>query len=269
MITSAACYILISSIFCLSEVKAEDFFRTYNTARFTLHIGSSPHKAPLRDVASIEKLAQGSLKVLNSTHEELVRIFNYQPKQRVVLRLLTPRDFRLETGAPSWTSAMYFRGQISVPLTAAAKNNPQELYRALRHEYVHAFIADLSDHKCPAWLDEGVAQIIEGRPNPLLGPALREWIKDNKAMPLSWLKNGFTTLNSEIVPAAYAESLLISRTLINRHGFKSVKKYLQSIKQGKNNEQAFASAFGVAQDKFELSLTAHIKRWAGSSQRNP
>src|SRR5690606_26447433 len=118
---------------------------------------------------------------------------------KVVLRFLPPEEFRRQTGAPEWTSAMYFRDEITIPLTKSTAWERDELDRALRHEYVHAVIAELSEYRCPAWLDEGVAQLLEGQVNPLLGPALRRWIALNPAIPLDWLQNGFTTLDSGYV----------------------------------------------------------------------
>ncbi|OVE80380.1 hypothetical protein BVY02_00285 [bacterium J17] len=164
---------------------------------------------------------------------------------------------------------MYFRNEITIPLSANKGINPHELERALRHEYVHAVIAELSGHRCPAWLDEGIAQFIEGHANPLLGPALRDWISENHAMPLGWLKDGFTSLNSELVPAAYAQSLFAARSLVNTLGFSAVTKYLKLLKAGVPENRAFKRAFQKSKSDFEDSLTAQIERWARSSREDP
>lgn len=249
---------------CVTAEAQGPRFRVYETPRFTLHVGlDAQPSAPV----SLDTVLNTALSSLNDTYEELTAAMNVQPRKKVVLRLLTPAEFRAETGAPEWTSAMYFRDEISIPVTANV--NLEELRRAVRHEYVHAVVAEISEHRCPAWLDEGLAQIVEGDVNPLLGPALRAWISGNDSMPLAWLQNGFTTLDSEVVPAAYAESLFATRLLLKRAGFKGVMKFITAMRVGTSHDVAFKRAFGQKQTDFERELTMRIAYWAASDEPQP
>lgn len=250
-----------------ATVRAESY-TTFDTPRFILHIGRPAEKRTGEEI-EIRTIASNSITVLNETFEELSRIFQAQPQKKVVLRFLSPKEFRKQTGAPSWTSAMYFRDEITIPLTKKTGMDSEELRRALRHEYVHAFIAELSDYRCPAWLDEGVAQLLEGQPNPLLGPALRDWIRSNPALPLDWLRNGFTTLDAEFVPAAYAQSLFATRKLVQELGLSAVTKYLALLHAKVPEEEAFRQAFGRTKAEFERELTPQIRRWARSNRKHP
>ncbi|MCB0325137.1 MAG: hypothetical protein KDD69_16245 [Bdellovibrionales bacterium] len=248
------------------RARAGSDYTTYTTPRFTLYIGSDSKPS---EPINADEVAEQSLKILNTTYEELSRIFRTQPKRKVVLRFLSPTEFRRQTGAPEWTSAMYFRDEITIPLTKANAWERDELHRALRHEYVHAVIAELSDYRCPAWLDEGVAQLLEGQINPLLGPALRRWVGLNPAIPLEWLQNGFTTLESAYVPAAYAQSLFATRKLIQQHGFQSVTNYLADLRKGVVERKAFERSFYRPKAQFERELTREMRRWAASREVNP
>ncbi|MCB0360370.1 MAG: hypothetical protein KDD44_12065, partial [Bdellovibrionales bacterium] len=205
--------------------------------------------------------------ILNENYEELSRIFAITPTRKVVLRFLTPEEFHAQTGAPTWTSAMFFQGEITVPLRSHGRVNSTQLRRALRHEYVHAVVAELSNNRAPAWLDEGIAQLIEGQPNPLLGPALRKWISHDSPLPLNWLENGFTTLDEKLVPTAYAQSLFATRTLVNSHGFPAVTAYLKRLGDGTESDVAFEEVFGKPLNDFERQLAPLVERWAQS--RNP
>lgn len=118
-------------------------------------------------------------------------------------------------------------------------------------------------------MDEGIAQLIEGPPNPVLGPALRRWIAEEEPLPLSWLEGGFTTLDSSVVPAAYAQSLFATRTLVNSSGFAAVRKYLAALKQGWTPQAAFYQAFNQPQADFEQQLGPMIRRWAKSHSPQP
>ncbi len=243
-------------------------YQAYSSPRFTLYIGTN-HGSTLRKHPVVKDVAQNTISVLDETYEEISRIFGRKPESNVVLRFLSPAEFRDETGAPSWTSAMFYRGEITIPLAPKAGINLAELRRAIRHEYTHAVVAELSNYRCPAWLDEGLAQLIEGEPNPLLGPSLRKWIGANDAMPLDWLQNGFTALESGIVPAAYGQSLFATRSLINRLGFSAVISYLDALKKEVPEKEAFLSAFGSTEGDYEKELTSQMQLWARSSAVHP
>ena len=103
----------------------------------------------------------------------------------------------------------------------------------------------------------------------MLGPALRKWIKTNNSIPLDWLQNGFTLLDDNVVPTAYAQSLFVTRTLVNRYGFSSLRDYLLELRDGKDSSQAFEAAFNIDQKSFEKDLSQQIRRWAASTQVHP
>lgn len=248
--------LLFSASHALAQEQA---FTTFYSPRFTLHIEESQDEAK-RVSLSPNELATRALKTLNDTHAELTRIFKHDTEGNVVLKFLSPSEFVKHTGAPEWTSAMYLKDEISIPITPASVR-PKEMNRALRHEYVHAFVAQLSNYKCPAWLDEGVAQIIEGPANPVLAPALREWALENPIFPLDELRNGFTTMDEYAVPAAYAQSFFATRKLIQTKGFSAIVKYLKELSTGKSEEQAFRIAFKQDQAQFEKSLAMSVSMW--------
>lgn len=250
----------------LKEATAPEY-AVYSTARFILHIDK--HRSNSGDIRGPEDLASHSLSVLNRTYDDLQEIFASAPTKKVVLKFLSPAEFRRQTGAPAWTSAMFYRDEITVPMAEDHAIDYEELGRALRHEYVHAYVAEVSKYRCPAWLDEGVAQLIEGDANPLLGPALRKWVARNPAIPLDWLHNGFTTLDSAIVPAAYAQSLFATRVLVEKHGYSAIQAYLKGLGSGLEEPVAFEKAFDMPKAKFENDLTATMRQWAKSDLDHP
>lgn len=257
------------SVFLFSPAYAAESRENQSEPRFILYFGTEKKTEPDQNGIQGTDLAEDALETLKSTSEEFQRIFGIAQKNKVVLRFLSPNDFRRVTKAPEWTSAMFYRGEISIPLNPKHGLNSVELHRALRHEYVHAVIAEITNYRSPAWIDEGVAQLLEGQINPLLGPALRSWIKTNDAMSLKTLENGFTTLPAELVPAAYAESLFATRTLIHQYGFPAAVKFLVALGTGKNEQESFELAFDEPEAGFEQKLTDQIRRWADSDQVNP
>ncbi len=248
---------------------ADEYYRSleYDTPRFTLHIQTSSDSG--KGDPRIESIASEAIAALNENFDEYRRIFDQEIRNKVVLRFLTPKEFHRQTGAPEWTSAMYYRGEITVPIPVSGRVNLDQLKRALRHELLHFITAEMSRNRCPAWLDEGIAQLLEGQPNPLLGPALRTWLSQDNPMPLDWLEHGFTMLEDSVVPAAYAQSLFATRTLVNSYGFKKVTRYIRNLGQGMDNRAAFRDAFESSFESFERKLASQLQRWAMSSNRNP
>lgn len=248
---------------------ADEYYRSleFDTPRFTLHIQTSSDAG--KDDPRIESIASEAIASLNENFDEYRRIFDEEVHNKVVLRFLTPQEFHKQTGAPEWTSAMYYRGEITVPIPVSGRVNMDQLKRALRHELLHFITAEMSHNRCPAWLDEGIAQLLEGQPNPLLGPALRTWLTQDNPLPLDWLEHGFTMLEDDMVPAAYAQSLFAARTLVNSYGFKKVTAYIRNLGSGMTNEAAFGAAFDSPFSDFEQKLAGQLQRWAMSSNQNP
>lgn len=235
------------------------------TPRFTLYFPSSQKTGE----PEVRNLVANTVTILDETYSELSNRFGARPQNKVVFRFLSPEEFRDYTGAPAWTSAMYLRGEVSIPIPRDRALNAADLRRAIRHEYVHAAVSELSGKKCPAWLDEGIAQLFEGEVNPLLGPSLRGWIRKNEPLPLSWLRAGFMTLEDNIVPVAYAQSLFATRLLAANGGEKNIADYFILLRRGVEPSKAFLSAFNVEEAQFERQLAKDLRGWASTTLVDP
>jgi len=250
-----------------SATEAEQI-STYQSPRFILYFGERTADSNSK-ILSREKVAEFAFSVLEKAYDRYSKLFRFSPKQKVTIKFLSPAEFTRYTGAPEWTSAMYFNDEITIPFNTKKGVNLSDLERAIIHEYAHAVIHEISNGTCPAWLDEGLAQMFEGKINPLLGPALRKWIAQNDAMPLDWLGQGFTLLHESIVPAAYAESLVATRKLVEDQGYEGVTKFLSELRDGKKEKVAFKVAFHDSQENFLKFLTKDIKTWARTGEYNP
>ena len=76
------------------------------------------------------------------------------------------------------------------------------------------------------------------------------------------LQGGFTKLNSDMVPAAYAQSLLATKALIHAFGFSKIGAYLALLRTGTERSTAFREAFGLTLEQFEKKLGESLKTWA-------
>jgi len=79
------------------------------------------------------------------------------PKRRIPVLLLSQEKYSSITGAPTWSGGVY-EGQIKIPV---AEFNAEQLRDTIYHEYLHALIFDTMAHRCPWWLNEGLAQYFQ------------------------------------------------------------------------------------------------------------
>lgn len=202
------------------------------------------------------------IKTLNSTHDHFTELFDEIPAFSTSIRLMDEDEFFNLTGAPKWTNAMFYRGEIILPIAKASHVDVENLNRSVRHEYTHAILSALSSGNLPGWIDEGLAQWFEGDESPGLRAALRDWLKTNEPVPLKLLQGGFTKLKPEMVPAAYAQSLLATRLIADKYGFPAIGNYFLMLRDGVDKDAAFHTAFGIPLSEFESQLDRALKRWA-------
>lgn len=208
-----------------------------------------------------QNIASDLSQVLRETHRDLTEMFGEIPSFSATVRILDEEAFFALTNAPRWTNALYYRGEISLPVSPkATRLDLEELSRSVRHEYSHAAIHALSGGRCPGWLDEGLAQWLEGGRQDALDLILKEWVRSRDVIPLAKLQKGFTRLDEEMVPPAYAQSLFAVRMLISRFGLPALRTYFEALRTKRDGEEAFRLAFNIPESKFEESLRAALLR---------
>src|ERR1700734_1718586 len=140
----------------------EESYREGETAHFALkYNGSAP-----------PDLARGILRVLDGDFRDLESQLDFTPPEPIGVILYTEQSFADITRAPSWAGAIN-DGRIRIPVQGLTSVNP-ELSRVLKHELTHSFVGQKSHGRAPTWLQEGVAQYMEGRRSASVGALLDE-----------------------------------------------------------------------------------------------
>lgn len=249
----AAGYFLFIGARALSA--APPAYEEIDTPRFILNIDKTSYI--FKQKTPVSNIPERALKILDDAAEDIQRMFGTRPAKKLVLRFLSLPAFEQETRAPSWTTGMFYRGEIIVPLSQTRPLPDDELERTLRHEYMHAVVADLSDFRCPAWLDEGLAQMVEDN-SPIVNPGIAGWLRSRQILPFSSLQKGFTVLDERLVPSAYAQSLYSTKKLTQGRGFGSVLQYLEMLNNGVDERKAFERSFGISITSFETQLRSEL-----------
>ena len=138
---------------------------------------------------------------------------------------------------PTEWAAAVFDGQVRLPLDAALQSDRRDAI--LTHELAHAFLVDLSGGRIPLWLNEGLAQWLEGR-RPSSRPEARgaSWLDE---LPT---RKEFMDLSAEDADLAYSYSLSVTDELMSLHGSTTVVRYLELLAGGVPDEPAFERTFG-------------------------
>ncbi len=134
------------------EGRAEEgFFRT-DGAHFILKYDG--------DRAS-DALSQEILAHLDATFEELTIRYNVLPSSPIIVTLYSREVFHDVTESPGWVGGL-FDGQIRIPIGGLTRLT--EVARdVFTHELTHCIVFHKTKGNCPKWLQEGIAQLSEGK----------------------------------------------------------------------------------------------------------
>ena len=158
--------------------------------------------------------------------------------------LYTREQFNSVTKLAAWSVAAY-DGRIRVPLGAVQK--PEELDRVVSHEFVHALIAKVGGRTVPAWLNEGLASVLE--------PAGSEDVEAMLAgagapTALTKLHRSFVDFSRRDAEIAYASSARAVRRLIEERGAPALVALLQDLARGEPFAQAFQQRTSMRYEEF-------------------
>ncbi len=207
------------------DQQAQRNYAELDTGHFPLHYEGGQTSPELR---------RQLLDLLEADFNELVSVFGVSPRQSIPVVIYTSHAFIEVTQAPAWAEALN-DGKLRIPLEGAT-GITAELARVLKHELAHSFINQITHARCPQWLNEGVAQMVEGRASN--GAALARVYSQHRQQPLAALEAPFTNLSGPAAALAYGESLAAVEYIRDQYGFSDVVRMLQRIGGGMTPEEA-------------------------------
>jgi tetratricopeptide (TPR) repeat protein len=205
---------------------------------------------------SNQQLGQQILATLEALYSQLTTDLMSRPPATIAVILYPDQIFFDITRAASWSGAM-FDGKIRVPTKGLTSVTPA-LRAILIHELTHAFIAALPQD-CPAWFNEGVAQLQEGESAAPLRRMLEQLRQTGRLIPLRSLPQSFTRLTEAEADIAYAEALSATEYLVKQHGKASLRSILELMAQNNNFENAFTTTLRKSLTEFESAWLRDLK----------
>jgi tetratricopeptide (TPR) repeat protein len=206
---------------------------------------------------SSESFRDQLIEALEADYRDLSSQFGAEPRSSIQVVLYTDQTFFDVTRAPAWMGALN-DGKLRIPLRGVDSVTP-ELARVLRHELTHSFVNQLAMGHCPAWLNEGIAQIMEPRSLGERARRLSDLFREQHEIPLNLLEAGFSSFNRTQAEIAYDESLAAVEFIRSRYGMYDVLQIVQRIGAGESTEtslrQVLHDNYGQFQDELRLYLT--------------
>jgi tetratricopeptide repeat protein len=182
------------------------------------------------------------------------------PHEPVTVILYTHEQFREITRMAEWSAAGY-DGRIRLPLDAAL--DPHELDRVLSHEFVHAVVAMLGGRAVPAWVNEGLATVLEPDGSADVEAALAR--TDGRPV-LSELDVSFVGRSEADAEVAYAWAARAVRRLIDERGVAVLVALLEDLARGAQFASAFEARIAMRYEDF-VALVARDANGRSAASR--
>jgi tetratricopeptide (TPR) repeat protein len=229
------------------EQNVETDFNQRESSHFVLHYEGKQTSETFR--AQI-------LAALESDFDDLARDLGNPPRDSILVTLYTEQAFFDVTRAPSWTGALN-DGKLRIPISGL-NSMTSELARVLKHELAHTFINHLSAGRCPPWLHEGIAQMLEPKSLGSDGRQLALLFKTQRNIPINVLEGSFMSLSGSEAYLAYAESLAAVTYINDSYGMSDIQRILQRLAEGSSTEAALRATIHSDYGQLEADLGKYL-----------
>ncbi|MGH9686760.1 MAG: peptidase MA family metallohydrolase [Candidatus Acidiferrales bacterium] len=226
----------------------ESNYREGETAHFELKYygGAAP------------ELARGILSVLENDYNDLQSQLDYTPPEPIGVILYTRQAFADITRAPSWVGALN-DGRIRIPVQGLTSVTP-ELASELKHELTHSFVGQKSHYRAPTWLQEGIAQWMQGLRSGNDAAFLVDAAQKGATPPLGSLEGSWIGFSGNSASMAYAWSLAVVESIIDRGGVTDVSRLIGAFAGAPSAQEAVQQTFNSNYDELQQQTVDYLKR---------
>lgn len=234
------------------ELAAEGSFEQEDSSHFSMRYEGGQAPAAFR---------RQILQTLELDFDDLSRNLDFIPRESITVVLYSNQQYFDVTQAPSWAGALY-DGKLRMPINGLTSMT-SSLAHSLKHELTHSFISAIAKGRCPTWLNEGVAQLEEGRSSRSNGSRLAALYLSQHNIPLNQLETSFTKFSTAEAGVAYAQSLLTAEYIRDTYGQSDLASVLKRLGEGQSAEAALRSTIHSGYGQLEQEITAFLRRSYG------
>lgn len=207
----------------------EENYKENGSLHFTLRYSGAAEPALAREI----------LHTLEAHYEEISSELNYTTPEAIGVILYTRETFSDITSAPGWVGALN-DGRLRVPVQGLTNVTP-ELSRVLKHELTHSFVEQMTHAKAPTWMQEGLAQFLEGKRSGMNAVTLLRIYDAKQGATLGQLEGSWMHYSQNAVDFAYAWSLATIEAIVATGGLSDVVRILDHMAAGEAPEASLQS----------------------------
>lgn len=181
------------------------------------------------------------LSLLERARETLEKKYGWKQPKPVNVEILTRQsDFAIRTfGQPGGDGILgvCFGTVITANSPAALAGNTTNWEATLWHEYCHVVTLEMTQHRLPRWLSEGISVYEERQADPTWGNRLnrelRQMILEGELARVSQLNQAFRNPKSaEHFNLAYYQASLVVEYLVDTLGQTALRRVLDDVARG-------------------------------------
>lgn len=230
------------------ELQAEAEFLQTDSGHFSVRYKGASTSDGIRDQVQ---------QALEADYKALVQQLGIEPQASIAVTLYTDQAFFDVTQVPAWMGALN-DGKLRIPIQGMAAVTP-ELRRVLRHELAHSFINQAARGRCPQWLNEGVAQLLEPKSlGATRGARLAGLYQRGAQVPVNRLEAPFLALSPVEAVLAYDEALAVAEYIRDTYGVDQLRAVLLRIGQGSSTESALRGTFHAGYSELEQQVGRYL-----------
>jgi tetratricopeptide (TPR) repeat protein len=181
--------------------------------------------------------------VLEELYEDLAHRLGYRPRDKLVVILYPEDRFQQVAATHDWVGGL-FDGKIRL-IDRALDSRTVSLERLLAHELTHAFVHQMARGRAPRWLQEGLAEHVEGVADDAL-------LRLPRGVSLAGVEALLTDGDVAKARTGYEAALWLVRDLIERRGLAGVADLLERLGRGETVSDAVPRVYGLPLPELEF-----------------
>jgi tetratricopeptide (TPR) repeat protein len=208
----------------------------------------------------VQQLATASITSLSQR-------YGFEPREPVTLELYPDHDdFAVRVAALPGIGLLGVTFGYLVAMDSPSGRPVGEFHwgSTLWHEMAHVFTLELTDHRVPRWLSEGLSVFEEWKTGPTPGvnvtPEALVALRDNKFLPVSELDSGFIRpLYRNQVQVSYMQAGLVCLFVEQRWGFDKLVALLRQFTKDTNTKAAVEATFNMPATEFDKAFDGFLR----------
>jgi tetratricopeptide (TPR) repeat protein len=236
----------------LRDKQEEENYRENESSHFTLRYSGEGEP----------RLAREILRTLETHFSAIESELNYAPPEPIGVILYTQQAFADITRAPGWAGGLN-DGRIRVPVQGLTQLTP-ELSRVLKHELTHSFVRQKTRAAAPTWVQEGLAQWMEGKRSGPDAASLLRVYDAKQAKSLGDLEGSWMRFSNEVSGYAYAWALANIEYIVQVNGMTDVERILDRLAAGSTTESAVREVLHSDYDELMQSTAEYLRKTYGN-----